>query len=256
MTNSSQSAANVSLTARGIVLDIEGTTSSIQFVHDVMFPYARREVAAYLNDHWGDPELEAALDDLARDAGCADRQAWLGAGETPDARQRIAEFVYALMDRDAKVTGLKQLQGLVWRRGFQSGDLQAHLFPDVAAALRRWQACGLQIWIYSSGSVESQRLFFGHTIGGDLLPLLSGHFDTRSGGKKEPSSYQRILQAIGLAGRDVVFVSDIPEELAAAQSAGLQPVLSLRPGNAPVSSVTSFPAIESFDQLCVRLPPA
>ncbi|HMP79691.1 MAG TPA: acireductone synthase [Pirellulaceae bacterium] len=242
------------MATRCLLLDIEGTTSSIQFVHNEMFPFARRELEGYIESHWGEAELEGALDELAREAGFADRHAWLSGIADSAARQRIMEFVLQLMDRDAKVTGLKQLQGLVWRGGFETGNLQAHLFDDVPGALKRWRDAGLEIRIYSSGSVESQQLFFGHTIAGNLLPLFSGHYDTRVGGKREVASYLTIARDIGLPPDEIVFVSDVEAELEAAQTAGLQAVLSVRPGNADQPGSSRFPVICSFDQLQIRTP--
>lgn len=147
---------------RGILLDIEGTTSSISFVYDVMFPFVRRELEAYLTNHWGEPELTAACEAIARDAGNTSLSA---------SRDSIQAEVIRLMDGDVKTTGLKQLQGLIWDAGFKSGEMKAHVYDDVPPAIAAWNSAGLDVRIYSSGSVQAQKLFFGHTIAGNLLPL-------------------------------------------------------------------------------------
>lgn len=233
-----------------VLLDIEGTTSSVRFVFEVMFPYARQHVAEYLERHWGEPSLQAALDKLAVDVGQSGAADWLGRfADEPAQRAAVVAAVHQLMDRDAKVTGLKELQGLVWDSGFRSGQMVAHLYPDVVPAVNAWRASGRRVWIYSSGSIAAQRLFFGHTREGDLLQLFSGHFDTTSGGKKEPESYRRIAAAIGSQPQQILFVSDIADELLAARQAGLETALSVRPENQPQPPGHGFNEIRSFAEL-------
>jgi len=233
-----------------VLLDIEGTTSSVRFVFEVMFPYARQHVGEYLKQHWGEPALRAALEKLAIDVGQTDAASWLGTCHGEQAqREAVVAAVHQLMDRDAKVTGLKELQGLVWESGFRSGQMVAHLYPDVLAAVKAWKATGRKVWIYSSGSVAAQKLFFGHTGEGDLLQLFSGHFDTTSGGKKEAESYQRIAAAIGSPPQQILFVSDIVDELRAARQAGLETALSVRPENQPQPEGHGFAEIRSFAEL-------
>ncbi len=238
----------IQVQARCVLLDIEGTTSSVSFVYDVMFPFARRELEHYLAGHWGQPPLLTALAHMAADAGAASLEAWRGAGGAEAQRQRVVAEVHRLMDADAKQTGLKQLQGLIWEAGFASGELRAHVYEDVAPALRQWQSRGLDLRIYSSGSVAAQRLFFGHTIEGDLLPLFRGHYDTTIGSKRETASYQAIARDAAREPAEIVFVSDVVAELDAARAAGLQTVLCIRPGNAPAASHT-HPEIHSFAEL-------
>jgi enolase-phosphatase E1 len=161
-----------------ILLDIEGTVSPLAFVHDVMFPYARKHAAAWLGAQWG----HEIIAQLARDAGVA---------SFPHALDAEAA-VHRLMDADAKVTGLKQLQGLIWEQGFRTGDLRSTLFDDVVPALGRWRENDCEIRIYSSGSLHAQKLFFAHTTAGDLTPQLSGYYDTTTGSKREPASYTAI----------------------------------------------------------------
>lgn len=233
-----------------ILLDIEGTTSSIRFVTDVMFPYAREHLRRYLQRAWGTDELQAALGELARDLGKSSSSEWLGTHPEPgEAQNAIVDAVHQLMDRDAKVTGLKELQGLIWRDGFEEGKLIAHLYPDVVPALKSWLGTGRRIWIYSSGSVGAQKLFFGHSVFGNLLPYFSGHFDTTLGGKKDVESYRRILGRIGCSGPDLLFISDVASELQAARQAGCEVLLSNRPENPPQDGSDVLPAIQDFSQI-------
>lgn len=225
---------------RGILLDIEGTTSSISFVYDVMFPFVRRELDAYLTNHWGGPELTAACEAIARDAGKTSLSA---------SRDSIQAEVIRLMDGDVKATGLKQLQGLIWDAGFKSGEMKAHVYDDVPPAIAAWNSAGLDVRIYSSGSVQAQKLFFGHTIAGNLLPLFRGHYDTTTGPKREAASYTAIAAAFGLSPSEILFLSDVPAELDAARQAGLQTGLVIRPGNASVKPDHGHPEIRSFAEV-------
>jgi enolase-phosphatase E1 len=237
---------------RGILLDIEGTTSSVSFVYDVMFPFVRRELERYLQANWTAPQLSAACDQIARDAGHASFVAMAkAAGATDDgSHQRlIIDEVTRLMDDDVKATGLKHLQGLIWESGFRSGEMQAHVYDDVAPALRRWKEAGIDTRIYSSGSIQAQRLFFGHTTAGDLLSLLSDHYDTTTGPKREARSYRKIADEFGLPPEGILFISDVVAELDAARDAGLQTALAVRPGNAPVPAGHGHEQIRSFDDL-------
>lgn len=241
----------VSLVGRCLLLDIEGTTSSISFVHDEMFPFVRQHLTTFLAENWDRPELQGCLPLLAADID-ENPKTWLSGAPAED-QSRIASAVNQMMDEDRKATGLKQLQGIVWKSGFHSGQLVAHLFDEVAGCLQAWKDAGLDLRIYSSGSVGAQKLFFGHTVAGNLLPLFSAHYDTQVGSKKESASYQEIASDAGLSPEAIIFVSDVPAELSAASSAGLQTVLSLRPGNAPVPEDAKWPSIESFQQLEVKL---
>jgi len=236
----------LAFSGRAILLDIEGTTSSVSFVYDVMFPFARRELASYLRESWGQDDLADAAELIAHDAGHDSLAAWARDG---DARQLLQEEVIRLMDGDIKATGLKQLQGLIWRAGFESGEMQAHIYDDVPPALAAWNKAGLDVRIYSSGSIAAQKLFFGHTIAGDLLHHFRGHYDTTIGPKKEKASYDEIAAAFSLPANEILFISDIIAELDAARAAGLATALSLRPGNAEVASGHGYDEITSFDQV-------
>ena len=234
---------------RGILLDIEGTTSSISFVYDVMFPFARRELAGYLRDQWGAGELSEACELIARDAGHDSFAAWVKDTSPDDARRLVQDEVLRLMDGDVKATGLKQLQGLIWRAGFESGEMRAHVYDDVPPALAAWQTAGIDIRIYSSGSTAAQRLFFGHTVAGDLLDHFRGHYDTTTGAKQEVDSYNKIAADAGIPAGELLFISDVLAELAAASTAGLRTALAVRPGNATVAAGHSHPELTSFDQV-------
>ncbi len=234
---------------RLFLLDIEGTVSPLAYVHEEMFPFARAGLSNFLAGNLHRPEVAAVVARMAADAGCPDPAAWCGhdlasAGAGP----AIVARAHALMDRDEKSTGLKQLQGLVWERGFHTGALRAALFPDVAPALHRWTNAGRRIHIYSSGSAHAQRLFFAHTDAGDLTPLMEGHHDTTTGPKQVAASYAAIATAAGVEPRNVLFLSDVVGELDAARAAGMQTALALRPGNrgVPTHSHPSFTSLEEI----------
>lgn len=230
---------------RGILLDIEGTTSSVSFVYDVMFPFVRRELDRFLQANWNRPEVLAAAQQIARDAG---RHDFAQIDDPQVARIFIEGVVGKLMDADSKTTGLKQLQGLIWESGFQSGELKAHVYDDVPPAIAAWNAASKDVRIYSSGSIQAQKLFFGHTIAGDLLGQFRGHYDTTTGPKRDAESYRKIAAEFGLPPGKILFLSDVVAELDAAREAGLATTLVSRPGNATAqgtgqqghSEITSF----------------
>ncbi len=218
-----------------IVTDIEGTTSSISFVHDVLFPYARAHMGDFVRGHADDPAVQMLLDDARREAGAE-----------LDREQLIAQL-QQWIDEDRKLTPLKALQGLIWEHGYASGDFKGHLYPDADHWLRAWQAQGLRLYVFSSGSVQAQKLLFGHTEFGDLTPLFSGYFDTNIGHKREPAAYQRIAEAIGAAPAEVLFLSDIGEELDAARAAGMRTVWLVRDGEPRADS--PHPQVSDFGQI-------
>lgn len=237
------------INARGILLDIEGTTSSISFVYDVMFPYVRENVESFLNSSWDESVVQDCLPLLAKDLEKESAEAWLGRLSLEQQRSAVTQGVIGLMDADVKATGLKQLQGLIWKDGFTSSQMVAHLYDEVADCIKDWKQSGVDVRIYSSGSVQAQLLFFGHTVAGDLLDQFSGHYDTKTGAKQEPESYQKIADEFDCAAGEILFVSDVVTELRAAKSAGLQTVLSLRPGNKPVEPGHGFDEINGFDEI-------
>jgi enolase-phosphatase E1 len=241
---------------RGILLDIEGTTSSVSFVYDVMFPYVRKHLTFEVFANWLEPEYIEAFHAVAKNAGYDSLDAWLKSQSlSRDNPLRAADVVckevIRLMDADAKATGLKQLQGLIWKSGFESGELKAHVYDDVPPALSAWNTAGKDVRIYSSGSVQAQKLFFGHTIAGNLLSQFRGHYDTTIGGKKEEGSYRKIADDFHFPAPEILFLSDIVAELDAARTAGMQTALVVRPGNAPnqTSAGAPHPTIENFAQI-------
>jgi enolase-phosphatase E1 len=197
---------------KAILTDIEGTTSSLSFVKDVLFPYARAHLATYVQQH----QHEEAVKDILE----ASQQV---VGETLALEAAIAQFI-EWIDEDKKVTPLKALQGLIWEAGYDQGDFKGHVYDDAVQNLQRWHAQGLSLYIYSSGSVYAQKLLFAHTEVGDLTPLFSGYFDTTVGGKRETASYERIAEQIGLPAEQLLFLSDIEQELEAAKAAGFKTV--------------------------------
>jgi enolase-phosphatase E1 len=220
---------------KAILLDIEGTTTSIDFVHQTLFPYARERLRRFLKAHANDAPVRKDLAEVARLEG---REL------TVDAAAGVLE---RWIDEDRKVTPLKSLQGLIWRKGYEAGELKGHVYADVPEHLRQWQQRGLRLYVYSSGSVEAQKLIFGHTDHGDLTPLFSGYFDTRVGGKKETASYKHILLDTGFSGADMVFLSDVGDELDAARHAGMKTCQLLRDDKA--RPATAHPQARSFAEV-------
>lgn len=233
---------------RGVVLDIEGTTTPIAFVHDVLFSYARTHVKRYLEKHAGAENVRADIE-LLREEHAIDLRNGNQPPPLTTAIESIANYVNWLIELDRKSTALKSLQGKIWREGYAAGTLRSQVFPDVAPAVARWRAAGLTISIFSSGSALAQQLLFAHTDAGDLTSFISNYFDTSVGKKSEAKSYRRISGAIGLSPDELLFVSDAVTELAAANEAGMKTVLSIRPGNQPQQHAEHYQTIESFDEL-------
>jgi len=224
-----------------ILTDIEGTTSSISFVKDVLFPYARRALPGFVAAHRDDPDVRSWLDVVATEHGaiCDDAV--------------IVETLQGWIDADRKHTALKALQGMIWSAGYQDADFTAHIYPDAADALRRWHADGETLAVYSSGSVPAQKLFFGHSDAGDLTGLVSNWFDTEVGGKREADSYARIADALDAAPAEILFLSDVVEELDAARDAGMRTVLVDRLDDYPqprdASAANGHTRVTAFDQI-------
>ena len=223
---------------KAILTDIEGTTSSISFVKDTLFPYARKHLPAFVETHTDDPAVQHWLHEAAKEAGiiAADRN-------------EIIALLQRWIDEDRKSTALKALQGLIWEEGYRGGEYTAHVYPEVVAQLEKWKKQGMDLYVYSSGSVAAQKLFFGYCDGGDVTALFSGYFDTQTGPKRERASYERIANAIGVAPAHVLFLSDVVEELDAARAAGMRTTLLARaPAACPPAGthpcVTDFSAIQ------------
>ncbi len=219
-----------------ILTDIEGTTTPIAFVRDELFPYARAGLPSFLARHGAEPEVAALLAEATR----------LAAGRP------VLAALLAWMDEDAKVTPLKALQGLIWEEGYARGELLGRLYPDVPPVLRHWRARGLRLYVYSSGSEAAQRLLFGHSDAGDLAGLFSGFFDTRAGAKRDAASYRSIARAIGLPPGEVLFLSDIEQELDAAAESGLATIQLVRVEDGTIASVR-HPAAADFSALRARI---
>ncbi|CAD6882099.1 2 [Methylomonas albis] len=194
---------------KAIVTDIEGTTSSLSFVKAVLFPYARARLPDFVRRHREQAEIKPLLAEAKQIAG----------GEQ-DEDALIARFIHWI-DTDQKITPLKSLQGLIWQEGYRNGDFTGHVYEDAVRNLRNWFGQGYKLYVYSSGSVQAQKLLFGHSDYGDLTPMFSGYFDTLIGGKKEAISYERIAAELGLPAEQILFLSDIKDELDAARLAGL-----------------------------------
>jgi enolase-phosphatase E1 len=203
---------------RAILMDIEGTTSSISFVKDVLFPYAREKIADFVHVHRDDAVVRGLLHDMAS----LEEQ-------TLDDEQAI-ETLIRWIDEDRKLTPLKSLQGLIWESGYRNGDFHGHVYSEVPGKLHDWVERRLSLYVYSSGSVHAQKLLFGHTEYGDLTPLFSGFFDTHVGAKQEADSYRKIAAQIELPANEILFLSDIGGELDAAREAGLKTCQLLREG--------------------------
>ena len=231
---------------RGILLDIEGTTTPIAFVHDVLFTYARQHVRNYLVQH-----ADTLTDDIAllRDEHTRDTSSGQQPPPLTDDVESIANYVHWLIDRDRKSTGLKSLQGKIWREGYTSGTLKSQVFSDVRSAFERWHKAGLRISIFSSGSALAQQLLFAHTEDGDLTTFISDYFDTSVGAKGDAESYRRIAKQMDLRPVEILFISDVVTELEAATEAGMKTRLSIRVGNHPQPNTDFFQMIQTFDEV-------
>ncbi|KZZ44044.1 2,3-diketo-5-methylthio-1-phosphopentane phosphatase [Thalassolituus sp. HI0120] len=227
-----------------ILTDIEGTTSSISFVKDVLFPYAEKKLPAFLRQHHEDPTVQQHIQ------ASVELEEQDGNHLTADNIDGVIECLLHWIRDDKKATPLKALQGMVWKQGYENGDYQAHMYPDATARLKQWYNQGLPLYVYSSGSIQAQKLFYGYSQDGDLLPLFSGHFDTTSGGKRDQQSYRNILADLqkqhDIQAGNVLFLSDLEEELDAAYEVGMQTVWIQRDAtktNSRHTSSTSFSTI-------------
>lgn len=226
---------------RAVLTDIEGTTTPLSFVLDVLFPYARRRLDAACAS--GDPRFAESLR-LLREEHAAEKASGADLPGFGDG----APYAHWLMDRDRKSTALKMLQGILWEEGYRSGELKGQVYPDVAAALRTWQERGLRARVFSSGSVLAQKLIFGYSDQGDLLAFFEGFHDTTTGPKQVATSYQAIAEAFALPPEQILFLSDVTAELDAARAAAMHTGLLIRPGNRPAEP-NGHPVYQSFAEL-------
>ena len=220
---------------KAIVTDIEGTTSSISFVHEVLFPYAREHMADFIRCNAEDPRVVPYLNDVR-----------LEAGEDLDL-EGILRQLQQWIAEDKKITPLKALQGMIWEAGYQAGDFTGHIYPDARQQLTHWHQQGIKLYVYSSGSVQAQKLLFGHTEYGDLTPLFDGYFDTRIGAKLEAASYRHIAEQVQQDAGDILFLSDIERELDAARSAGMQTLWLVR--DTEPAANASHPQVKDFNAI-------
>ena len=230
-----------------VVLDIEGTTTPITFVKDILFPYARNNVKEYLEDTWDSSTTKACVHALHAQAKLDSTE---GAPQVDILDiNTVVENVKWNIEKDRKITPLKELQGHIWDKGYSQGRLQSEVYDDVPLFLARMAASSINVSIYSSGSRHAQKLLFKHTGHGDLRKFISCYFDTKIGNKREKSSYEEITLSLGAdKAEDILFLTDIVEEAEAATSAGMQSIISIRPGNVEVLS-TKFRTVSSFDQI-------
>lgn len=224
------------MTIRIILTDIEGTTSAVSFVHEVLFPYAARHMADYLQTHAEEPAVASQLNEVAS----------LSGRNREDLDGLILELL-GWIQEDKKITPLKALQGMIWKKGFEEGAFKGHVYPDAYLQLKAWHESGIRLFIYSSGSVDAQQLMFGHSDFGDLRPLFDGYFDTRMGGKKESQSYHNIIENLGEDPSRILFLSDVVAELDAAKATGMQTVHLVRePG---METSADHPPAKDFNEV-------
>jgi len=216
---------------KAVLTDIEGTTSAVSFVFDVLFPFAARHLPEFLRTHADDPEVAVQLQAVRLDSG-----------EPLADLERVIEILLQWLAADRKATPLKALQGMVWEQGYRAGQLKGHVYPDAVAALKRWHQQGYELYVYSSGSIQAQRLIFGCSEAGDLASLFSGYFDTTSGPKREMTSYRTISEAIDRPVGEILFLSDIVEELDAARACGMATCGVARDGGV----LAGHPCVDSF----------
>ncbi|HYE36058.1 acireductone synthase [Methylocaldum sp.] len=224
---------------RAILTDIEGTTSSISFVKDVLFPYSRERMMSFIARHANDPEIGKLLDEVRTLCGIE------------LSTTQVVEQLIRWIDEDRKAPPLKALQGMIWEEGYRKEDYCGHIYEDAVRKLREWKAQGIDLYVFSSGSVYAQKLLFGHTEHGDLTPLFSDYFDTRIGPKQEAGSYREIARQIGLPPASILFLSDIEEELDAAKSAGFLTCQLVR--EAADSNPTAHNQAADFDAVNISL---
>lgn len=221
------------------LFDIEGTTTDIHFVHNVLFPYSKERINDFLLENLYDPQVSKAIEE-ARELVKKEEHIQLTNYEVVN---RLEQWI----GQDRKVGPLKEIQGLIWEKGYKSGDFKGHVYEDVKPFFEKLTSEGKKIGIYSSGSVHAQKLIFGHSEAGDLNPFISYYFDTKVGGKREESSYRKIAEEVKLPPGEIIFFSDIPQELDAARAAGMQVMHLVRQGTEP----SDFPGVKNFSEVQV-----
>ena len=222
---------------KAVLLDIEGTIAPITFVKEVLFPYSKEKMETFVKENIDKPEIKKIIEDVREIEGKN-----LSVDE-------VIETLKRWIDEDKKITPLKEIQGYIWEEGFSSGNIKAPLYEDAYKKMLQWKEKNIPMYIYSSGSVKAQKLFFSHTEKGNILDFFKGHFDTKIGNKKEPESYKKIAKEIGLKPEEILFLSDNPDEIKAASKAGMKAVRVVREGDAQFINNFPYPQISTFDQI-------
>lgn len=227
-----------------ILLDIEGTTTPIDFVLETLFPFSKQRVGKYVETHFGSlaTEIKQLVEESSDDSTYT-------IPVDPTEPGSVSSYLEYLIDENRKSTPLKSIQGTIWQEGYKSGELISRVFDDVPWALERWKSAGTSIAIFSSGSVLAQQLLFRYTDHGDLTPFISNYFDTNVGAKRDAESYDEIATALNIDSNEVLFCSDITQELDAARTGGMLTALVVRPGNAPVEDAGSHRIVTNFEDL-------
>jgi enolase-phosphatase E1 len=229
---------------KAILLDIEGTTTPIDFVHKTLFPFAKERVGDFVRENFGEIKEEISALEAERAADSLYLEDF-----DKNSPESVAKYLCHLVDLDCKSTPLKSIQGKIWQQGYEAGELKSEVFDDVPRAFERWKSQGKTIAIYSSGSILAQQLLFRYTNYGDLTESIDRYFDTTTGPKREAESYRKIAETLDIEQYEILFISDVPAELDAARASGLQTVLAIRMGNAEIAEDITYQAIESFDEL-------
>ena len=222
---------------KAVLLDIEGTIAPITFVKDILFPYSKEKMESFVKENIDKPEIKKIVEDVKKIEGKD-----LSVDE-------VIQTLKRWIDEDKKITPLKEIQGYIWEEGFSSGKIRAPLYEDAYRKMLQWREKDIPMYIYSSGSVKAQKLFFSHTEKGNILDFFKGHFDTKIGNKKEPESYKKIAKEIGLKPEEILFLSDNPDEIKAAAEAGMKAVRVVREGDAQFIENFPYPQISTFDQI-------
>ena len=221
-----------------ILMDIEGTTTDINFVHKTLFPYAKNNMSEFIHFHGKEEKVAQALSEV--------RLLCVKEGQTSNTIEQTIDILVDWIEKDRKVKPLKDIQGMIWKKGYENQEFHSHIYSDILPAWKSWKADHVSLGIYSSGSIKAQQLLFKHSTFGDLNPYLDFYFDTQIGHKREKESYHQICQTLKIDPKDILFLSDVVEELEAAKQSGFNVVHVLRPGT-KYSNV--FSSIESFDQI-------
>jgi enolase-phosphatase E1 len=232
---------------KSILLDIEGTTTPINFVHQTLFPFAKAKISDFVRENFD--QIKEEVSQLKSEYKLDFQNQIYGRKFDEKSPESVSNYLKFLIEVDRKSTPLKNLQGKIWQKGYESGELKSEVFDDVPNTFERWKSENKKIAIYSSGSVLAQKLLFGYTNFGDLNSFIYNYFDTNIGGKKETESYQKIAESLKFKPAEILFISDISTELDAAKDAGLQTLLSIRAGNGIVRQPIYHDAIASFDDL-------